>query len=324
MALRTRVLYVAAAGRSGSTLLDRIVGQLPGYVSTGELRVLPNAGIRENRLCGCGKPFHGCPFWTDVGRVAYGGWDAVDPMALHAAGEVGYVAAVGDLLRGRLPRAAGQDLLVRLYSAISEVAGGATVIDSSKGPRYGAVLAAVPEFDVRIAHLVRDSRGVAFSWGKHVTRPDVPDRSVEMMRMPPWQAAGRWISQNAMLELLGRRATLARTRYEDLLASPRREIGRIMSGLGWGIDPAALGYVTGSSVDLAVDHTVMGNPMRMQHGPIELRLDDAWRDGMAFPSRAMVTTMTWPLLLRYGYDLAGTSTAPRMETPEGMNQGSEV
>ena len=36
------------------------------------------AGIVDDDLCGCGKPFHACPFWTAVGERAFGGWSQVD------------------------------------------------------------------------------------------------------------------------------------------------------------------------------------------------------------------------------------------------------
>src|SRR6476469_754930 len=54
------VLFIAGWGRSGSTLLDRMLGQVPGVFSAGELRDIWDRGVREDRLCGCGQPFHEC------------------------------------------------------------------------------------------------------------------------------------------------------------------------------------------------------------------------------------------------------------------------
>src|SRR6185312_11260354 len=73
-----RILSIAGAGRSGSTLLAMLLGGLPGCTAVGELRHIWERGVIANRLCGCGEPFHECPFWTAVGREAFGGWDAVD------------------------------------------------------------------------------------------------------------------------------------------------------------------------------------------------------------------------------------------------------
>src|SRR4029079_13210849 len=73
-----RVWAIAGWGRCGSTLLDLMLGQVPGFVSAGEVRELWLRGCRENRPCGCGAPFFDCSFWSAVGRQAFGGWDQVD------------------------------------------------------------------------------------------------------------------------------------------------------------------------------------------------------------------------------------------------------
>ena len=62
-----RVLYLGGIGRSGSTLLERMLGQIPGTCSLGEVVHLWARGIRDNERCGCGDTFHACPFWTSVG-----------------------------------------------------------------------------------------------------------------------------------------------------------------------------------------------------------------------------------------------------------------
>ena len=36
---RTKVLFIGGYGRSGSTLLDRLLGQIDGFVSVGEVRL---------------------------------------------------------------------------------------------------------------------------------------------------------------------------------------------------------------------------------------------------------------------------------------------
>ncbi len=38
-----RVLFIAGPGRSGSTLLDLLLGQIDGFTSTGELRLIWNS-----------------------------------------------------------------------------------------------------------------------------------------------------------------------------------------------------------------------------------------------------------------------------------------
>ena len=62
------VLYVGGLGRSGSTLVERLAGQLPGACAVGELVHLWQRGVTEDERCGCGAPFGQCPFWQQVGK----------------------------------------------------------------------------------------------------------------------------------------------------------------------------------------------------------------------------------------------------------------
>src|SRR3989442_15817386 len=72
-----KVLYIGGCGRSGSTLLDRMLGQVPGVFPLGELPHLWR-GLLHNAECGCGAPIRNCPFWLAVGECAFGGWEPLD------------------------------------------------------------------------------------------------------------------------------------------------------------------------------------------------------------------------------------------------------
>lgn len=62
-------------------------------------------------------------------------------------------------------------LLGHLYRAIRRVTGARVVVDSSKNASYARILADTPGIRLRILHLVRDSRGVAYSLGQLTPRP---------------------------------------------------------------------------------------------------------------------------------------------------------
>ena len=68
----TVVLYIAGTGRSGSTLLASILGEVEGVFAAGEVRYLWQRGLAERRLCGCGVPVRDCPVWT-VGELYIAG-----------------------------------------------------------------------------------------------------------------------------------------------------------------------------------------------------------------------------------------------------------
>jgi hypothetical protein len=305
---RTRVLYVGGLGRSGSTLLDRMLGELPGVTSAGELVHLWLRGVLEDQLCACGETFSECPFWTKVGYEAFGGWNTRDVgEAIMLQRLVDRNRFVPMVATGAVPAEFGarldrySELLGRLYGAISSVAGGAIVVDSSKHASTAFVLNRVPSISVRMIHLVRDARGTAYSWTKEVRRPEVPDREVLMHRHAPWRTAARFDSWNLLLHglpLVGVPTLLVR--YEDLVADPRAEMERIVRFAQLPED-GALDFIEDDAVTLGVAHTVSGNPMRFTAGRVPVRVDDEWRRALPPAERAKVTAIALPLLAPYGY-----------------------
>ena len=83
------VIYIARSGRSGSTLLEQVLGELPGVVNVGELIELFSWTAPHGQRCGCGRAFADCPFWHRMGERAFGDWDdsiaAVRRLQRHVA-----------------------------------------------------------------------------------------------------------------------------------------------------------------------------------------------------------------------------------------------
>ncbi|MEZ5333405.1 MAG: sulfotransferase [Thermoanaerobaculia bacterium] len=306
-----RVVYIAGLGRSGSTLLARLLGQLPGWVSVGELHNLWRTGApggSAEELCGCGRSFAECTFWPPVLATALAGTTAEEAADLAAAtSRIRHVPLLAGPWRPkrwsrRLERYA--DVVGSLYGAAARNGEARVVVDSSKdaGPLW--LLTRVPGVDVSVLHLVRDPRGVAHSWGKRLRRSEFVDREVWMPSWGPAETAWRWTYTNLLAEAAGRRlGACRRVRYEDLVADPR---GTLAALVRW-VDPQAgegTLPVTGSRARFdRTTHTLAGNPMRFESGPVEIRADDAWRRDLPRTSRGIVTALTWPLLRRYGYPL---------------------
>ncbi len=197
------------------------------------------------------------------------------------------------------------DYYLKVYGAVADVTGSDTLIDSSKHASLAFCLARRPEVDLRVIHLVRDSRAVAYSWTTRVARPDAGGESY-MTTYRPVRAAGHWNSENFALQLLARRGTpVLRVRYEDLVRSPEQTVRLLAGFAGLRADESTLGFL-GTDGDsrtamLHEAHTASGNPMRFSTGEVTIRGDERWRDAMPGGHRRAVTTMTLPLLSHYGY-----------------------
>jgi hypothetical protein len=307
-----RVLFLGGLGRSGTTLLERLVDQHPAVAALGEVVHLWQRSLIDDELCGCGERFHDCPFWGRVGAVAFGGWDRVDPdHVLALRDRVDRSRRVPQVASGLASAAWKQDLseyvgyYERLYAAAASVSGCEVVLDSSKQASLPYCLATSQQIDLRVVHCVRDSRAVAYSWGQEVRRPESrTEEDQQMHRYSPGVAGFYWMLHNAEIDWYARRpGSTLRLRYEDWVKAPRGALEdvRRFAGVGPGCEPSG----SPLEFDLGMSHTCSGNPMRFTRGPIELRSDDRWRRQMSRRDVVTVSALTWPLLRRYGY--AGTN-----------------
>jgi hypothetical protein len=298
------VLYIAGTGRSGSTLLARLLGGYEGFLPAGELRYLWERGLSGNQLCGCRQPFRSCPFWQEVLTLAFGGVEqAVKLDVPRLARTADRIRSIPRLTLPRFRRPSFRRVLdeytatlAGLYSAILEVAPGSVIVDSSKDPSYAFVLRAVVGLDLTYVHLVRDSRAVAHSWTRRRARPEIHWSTEHMRQRPAVRSGIKWNQHQILLESLRlTRPRFERLRYEDLVEDPEAAV----RGL------AALAVAPGTPRPLGPDeapfaHSVSGNPVRFD-GDVPVRADDEWRTAMRPRDRRAVTAVTAPLLLRYGY-----------------------
>jgi hypothetical protein len=189
-------------------------------------------------------------------------------------------------------------LLRPLYRALRAVSGATVLVDSSKAASHGLLLVATGEVHVRAVHLVRDSRAVAQSWHRERVRPEVHWQRATMPRYGPVRSAFEWNMMNLEAEAL-RSLPYHRIRYEDLVQAPREAVRAALVGVG--LDPGGLEFIGKDVVRLGAAHTVSGNPSRFASGSVRIAPDTGWEKEMRREARMLVTALTWPLLVRYGY-----------------------
>lgn len=300
------VLYVGGFGRSGSTLVERVVQAAPQAISVGETVHLWKRGVLGDELCGCGTRFSECPFWKAVGEHAFGGWDTVDVdevLALHDTFDrqrhVWKTTHSFGKTREALLRYTSYYRAV--YRAAAEVSGAKIVVDSSKHASLALALSNDPQIDLRVLHLVRDSVAVAYSWSKEVNYAVEGKGRRDMPRFSAPRASVLWMSNNALVPLVRLAGTPSyRLRYEDFVRAPTSTVQDMWRVLGlpglYNIDLSQDGGVA-----LERGHSIGGNRMRFKQGPVVIRADEAWRAEMPTRQRRIVKALTFPVRSAFGY-----------------------
>lgn len=305
---RVKVLFIAGWGRSGSTVLDSLLGTAPSYCSVGELSSIWRLGVLGGHLCSCGSRVPECPFWADVLRSVVGrdDYDSFAVRATRLQEEVVRERRLLRLIRVRDVASSGWaalheylDIVERLYTAVSRIADRTVVVDSSKVPTDGALLPLLPSVEPYLIHLVRDPRAAAFSWKRTKLQPTAHGR-VEMPRRSASNSTMRWVVRNLGTEILMRRFGSDRrslVRYEDLLQQPARVLSTIRD------------MVHGSEEEVhdrdqdVHRHMVSGNPLRFDTKDLVLKPDLEWVEKQTTRDRLAATAVALPLLRRYRYPL---------------------
>ena len=292
------VFYILSNGRSGSTLLDLLLGAHPQMWTLGEAHMLPWE-VRWRGPCGCGKPHQECVFWKPLlpllpledqevplelfrGEAPNGGgkvlrWSHLPSMALgRASGRwAGPVRRYGEANR-------------RYFELVLDAARrhkGEQVewlVDASKCPYRLLWLESSGLFNIKVVHLYKDPRAFVFS----MTKSLLPRATRKVVRY-----TGRWLFENGLFTLLGERTftdRMVQLPYERLASDPEGSLAELGRFLGLEM-PAGLSQ----SFRTADTHGVSGNPMRWQN--TQVKLDQKWKSTLPSHYISAVGVAAWPL-----------------------------
>jgi hypothetical protein len=323
------VLFIMGLGRSGSTILDIVLGNHPDIESVGEVCNLSFTGwvsrdalhgIEQKKLrlpvCTCGKRLdvpaiddeaEACPFWSRVRRewVQRAGRDDVEsypalqdaferhrdwPRLLYAK----YKPSARFSSYARLTRA--------FFESIRAVSGKPIIVDSSKDLVRAFALSMVPGIDLRLVHLVRDGRGVIASRRKTFQKDLQAGIEWDHEGHPMWKSLVRWVGLNLEAEWICGQLDPAKTtrlRYEDFVGHPANALEQI--GALVGLDFTDVADAASSGATMLVGHNCGGNRMRKSES---IRLQSGagtWENALSPTEEQLSWALIGWLMRRYGY-----------------------
>lgn len=246
------VVYIMGAGRSGTTLLDIVLGNADGFVSCGELNRFPR---HQGHPPLVEPESPRARFWQQVRDRLPLDFDRLTALEHRHAYHTS-VFSIGD----DSDKAEYRGYLRDLYECLFEVSGAATLIDSSKYPgRALRVHQALAGTSTRVVfiYLRRDPVAVVRSFAKQGI--EQPSKS--------WIAANVYYAAVNALCLLAawwlRRAgrAVVVVSYEQLLMDPRATVRKIAQALN--IDLAGVERCL-SANEFRVGPLFHGNRIRLQ------------------------------------------------------------
>lgn len=307
--------FICSAARSGSTLLDMLIGGHPRAVSLGEFSFLGKA-LALNQECSCGDKLATCGAWTPIfervrdergvdlrkNPYALSQWDTraatlidkAQQTKLYLAGsklrsflcDARFALPPGHALRPPLsPRLSqGCDNTAYLFDTIASAWDKDVLVDSSKNIHKALAMYERTPRQTRIVFLTRDGRGVFYS---RRSSGFSRERSVE---------AWRRYNERA-LRLLYRRVVptqLLHLKYEELVGDVEGQMKRLCDFLELDFHPAMLDLGSGER------HVFNGNDTRFSRDQ-GVRRDERWKTGLASDELAFFMRRASALNIRLGY-----------------------
>lgn len=311
---KINLIYIASIGRSGTTLLESILGAHPHIQTTGEVHIWPHEILMGGvRPCGSGQYVQDDPFWVEMKR-------RVDPFRQprpwihhfredHTHGYTLRLDRLGDFRSGSLSPAVqaqidqyGQNnaALFRTFSTLVDETTGRRpdwVVDASKDPYRLLWFIRSGLFNLKVIHMVKNPPAFIYSVTKEWLDSPDPLRDWKRLYYSARQA-GAWVAQNTLFSAIARTHLTSSEylllRYEDLARRPQEVVSQVCDFVGVPYaEDAITSFREGSPFSIA------GNPMRYRSGGIQL--DEKWRTHLPASSRRIANLVTRPVRPHYGY-----------------------
>ena len=288
-----KLVYIASAGHSGSTLLDFIIGTVPRVFSTGEVVFLPweigrprteKPSLEKEDICTCLKSFEECQVWRKVieelnEKVGYNIYE--DPFrfrlsfinrqeypSMDFAARVKrylfcqgfkypFLRTIPGLFEVLYKRVMENNWM--LFDTIGEVCNADYIVDSSKDYIRMKLLHAYRPEDIYVIVLIRSPYGVSYS--------NLKLKNDMVLGMENWV---KLYNKTKLMIDHSHGINYLLVKYEKLCEDPILERKRIAGFLGLP-DPG-----TELSIHTNKYHLVTGNSMRYK-GEISIRHDEKWK-----------------------------------------------
>jgi Sulfotransferase family len=337
-----KVLKITGLGRSGSTILDVVLGNHPqiesvgeagnivrnGWISRESLRGIPKDKLRVP-ICTCGKrldvlyvdtPEEACPFWSSVRRewVERTDGDSIEsyPKLQHDFElKRRWSRLLYEKHRPSAPFRSYARLTRTFFESIRAVSGKPYIVDSTMVPIRTLALENVEGIELYVIHLVRDGRGVITSLRKSFEKDlQAGTKRDDHKGRPMWamvvrrralylESAVRWTAHNLASEWVCTQLGPERTmRLRYEDFVADPKAALERIGRLMKLDFTDVADAASSGKPMQAGHNIGGNRTK-KSGTITLRPDaKEWKSALSPTEQRLSWVLLGWLMRRYGYD----------------------
>lgn len=293
MSKKIKLIYISSNGRSGSTLLDMLIGIHSKCFTLGEFQVLPIDYLYNTQPCGCNRRVDSCDFWADIieqnKNIIING--TISKFRNFGYGKVLRWNELQEIYLNinksdfNLIKKYGQENFLVLKSVFEKVKKSKDVyylVDASKDPYRLKWLAQSGYFDLNVLHIIKDPMAFVYSMIKE-------EKSFIKKMYLTLRMSIRWVIENLIIvkvanKYIGKRKYL-KIKYEKLASDHTVQLQSIFNFL------KIYDHSISDNRFRHYNHAISGNKMRNENNSIYL--DEKWKKemGIFFKFICNITTI---------------------------------
>lgn len=282
-----KIIYILSHSRSGSTILDVLLGQHPEICSAGELRNLYRYGFLEKQFCSCGEKVVSCVFWKELSSIFFGklGSNNIEQLQNNLFHfERRRSLPFTYFFRRQSSWHMYKTQLLTLYQTLAELTEKRVIVDSSKNALrcyWLTKLAKEGKIKLFPVFLLRDGRGVIWSHKKTIKKAPEKGVQMEFTSKTALKTTLTWLSTNLEAELISQVSSncpVLELRYEDMCSDFEHTLTKFFGALR--IDPDPVLRIVTEALTFSPFHLVSGNRLRMKK-TLRFQPDLEWKQKLS-------------------------------------------
>lgn len=307
------VLYILGRGRSGSTVVDAVLGNLISTFGTGELVEGLHRRYPED-VCSCGAVLPECPVWGVVVREIESELGIPrEEWAQKLANQMHLKSFLKTLTSGRSSSWASSLKRINdiLYAGVSKASDCEHIVDSGKEmTRAFFILKHFPQ--AKGLHLVRNPHGFISSYYQRILRGGdfrllrfqlgAVIRDYPFMKYPSLAIiALSWLIGNLYAEFLKLlyKERILFLKYDDFCVDPVRQTGLIANHMGRSFDELEARMRAGD--ELITGHKAAGNEWTGEKSTFTFDPSVNRKHRLPWLAHWITSAICFPLILKYKF-----------------------